>query len=116
MDETNICYTRYFIKEINGYLLYHLPKSRYEWFHWELDMCDRDSDQDTILFQDGNTYWSLIWYSGILNIDALSKFFVEKFIDENQLFEKYKIVVRCSIGSELDKGPWFFTKPDAGKL
>ena len=116
MADPNSNYTRFFIKDINGYLLYHLPQTRVDWFTWECDMCDRNSEHETMLFQDGETYWSLIWYSGSLDIDAMVKFFVERSIDEKELEDKYKIIVRRSFSSEPDTGPWISTRPDAGKL
>ena len=37
-------------------------------------------------------------------------------IDEKELEEKFKIVVKRSFSSEPDTGPWISTRPDAGKL
>lgn len=116
MADPNSNYTRFFIKNVNGYLLYHLPQTDVDWYTWECDMCDRETERDTMLFQDGESYWSLICYSGYLRIDALVKFFVERSIDEKELEDKYKIVVRRSFSSEPDTGPWISTSPDAGKL
>ena len=77
MADPNSNYTRFFIKNVNGYLLYNLPQTDVDWYTWECGMCDRETEQDTMLFQDGDTYWSLTWYSGSLDIDAMVKFFVE---------------------------------------
>ena len=115
MDEEYPTCDRYFIKEGNGHLLYHLPKSRYESFHWELDMCDRDSEYDTFFFKDEDSYWSLQW-PGNLDIEALVKFFVEKTINEKDLLDKFKITVKRSFSSEPDTGPWISLSPNAGKL
>ena len=64
MADPNSNYTRFFIKNVNGYLLYHLPQTDVDWYTWECDMCDRETERDTMLFQDGESYWSLICYSG----------------------------------------------------
>lgn len=116
MDETNTSYTRYFIKDMNGFLLYHLPKPRFEWFHWELDMCDRDSEHFTMLFREGDTYWSLDWYWGSLNMEAVVDFFVEKTIDEKELLRKHGIFVKSGVSSRPDEGPWYFTTHNAANL
>lgn len=112
----NSNYTGYFIKNINGYLLYNLPQPDGDWYIWEVDVCIRESEQDTILFQDGESYWSLSWDGVSIEIDALVKFFVERSIDEKDLEDKYKIFVRRSFSSEPDTGPWIPMRPDAGKL
>ena len=109
-------YTRFFIKDVNGYCLYQLPQTEIDWYTWECDMCDRDSEHDLILFKDGDTYWSLDWFSFPLIIGNLVDFFVNKTIDEIELFDKHKILVKRSDGPEPDKGPWYFSRPNAAKL
>ena len=116
MVEPNSNYTRFFIKDVNGYLLYQLPQTRIDWFTWECDMCDRESEHLTILFQDGDTYWSLDWFTIPLNIEALVGYFVEKNIDTKELLEKHKILIKRSVGSEPDKGPWYFARPKPANL
>ena len=116
MADPNSNYTRFFIKDLNGYLFYHLPQTRVDWFTWECDMCDREAEHETMLFQDGDSYWSLYCPCEYVNIDALVNFFVEKTMDAKELEEKHKIFVKKSFGSEPDKGPWISMRPDAGKL
>ena len=108
-------WTRFYIRDVNGHRLYELPKTKADWCLWEADICDRDSDKDEILFQDADCYWFLA-HTGYLHIHALVKFFIEKTIDEKELLSKYNIVIKKSVGPEPDKGPWFSTTPNPGKL
>ena len=79
-------------------------------------MCDRDSEHFTMLFRDGDTYWSLDWYWGSLNMEAVVDFFVEKTIDEKELLRKHGIFVKNWVSSRPDEGPWYFTKHNAANL
>ena len=108
-------WTRFFIRDVNGHILYELPKTEADWYLWDADISDRDSDKDEILFQDADGYWLLDW-KGNLDIDALVKFFIDKSIDEKELLRKYRIMIKRSFGPEPDKGPWFSTTPNPGKL
>ena len=96
-------YTRYFIKDVNGYRLYQLPQTEIDWYTWECDMCDRDSEHDLILFKDGDTYWSLDWFSFPLIIGNLVDFFVNKTIDETELLEKH--MGPTMAGQQVELGP-----------
>ena len=108
-------YTRYFIRDVNGHVLYELPKTKSDWYIWEADMTDRESEKDEILFQDAEGYWSLYW-TGYLYIHALVAFFIDRTIDEKELLSKYRIMIKRSFGPEPDKGPWFSTTPNPEKL
>ena len=108
-------YTRFFIKDVNGYSLYQLPQTEIDWYTWECDMCDRDSEHDLILFIDGDAYWSFDFFDPAFTMQALVDFFVNKTIDEIELLEKHKILVKRSDGPEPDKGPWYFSRPSAAK-
>ena len=108
-------WTRFFIRDVNGHILYKLPETELDWCLWELDMCNRESDKDEILFQDADGYWTLYW-TGYLHIHALVAFFIDKTIDEKELLSKYNILIKRSVGPEPDKGPWFSTTPKPGKL
>ena len=109
-------YTRFFIKDVNGYSLYQLPQTEIDWYTWECDMCDRDSEHDLILFIDGDAYWPFDFFDPAFTMQALVDFFVNKTIDETELLEKHKILVKRSDGPEPDKGPWYFSRPNAAKL
>ena len=108
-------WTRFFIRDVNGHILYELPKTEADWYLWDADMTDRDCDKDETLFQDADGYWSLDW-EGYLHIEPLIAFFIDKTIDEKELLSKYKIVIKRSFGPEPDKGPWISARPSPGKL
>ena len=108
-------WTRFYIRDVNGHILYELPKTEADWYLWDADISDRDSEKEEILFQDADGYWLLDW-KGNLDIDALVKFFIDKSIDEKELLSKYRIMIKRSFGPEPDKGPWFSTTPSPGKL
>ncbi|WFD24811.1 hypothetical protein MEQU1_003516 [Malassezia equina] len=108
MGESGDSYTRFFIEDYKGYLLYHLPKTDREWFLWEVDWIDRESEKETILFKDGDTYWSVDQFGHMYLIEYLVMFFVDKSIDEMEMRNKHNLFIRKGADLESD---WYSTPP-----
>lgn len=108
MGESGDSYTRFFIEDYKGYLLYHLPKTDPEWFLWEVDWINRESEKETILFKDGDTYWSVDQFGHMYLTEYLVMFFVDKSIDEMEMRNKHNLFIKKGADLESD---WYSTPP-----